>query len=220
MAKYNLTFKAIEDLSDIWNYSSETWSEKQADKYYTMLLDFCNELAQKPDANKHSVENNLEARFTNNWNDKACKDNELKNIIAGLIDEVKKAAREQADTYKSDAVKSRAAQEVVEAINSIPYNATVKEIENIAEKAIQTVAPITKAILKLDNITLEAAYPGSWGNDLQAQIDHNTGNGSDSNLFNLSVRLGEGGEFETFRNVSVTLIIRATFRRYWKVHLS
>lgn len=48
MANYRLTHKAIEDLSDIWNYTYDTWSEKQADKYYNMLLDLCNEIANKP----------------------------------------------------------------------------------------------------------------------------------------------------------------------------
>jgi len=52
MAKYHLTNKAVEDLSNIWNYTCETWSEKQADGYYTALLDFCNELAKKPKIGK------------------------------------------------------------------------------------------------------------------------------------------------------------------------
>ncbi len=52
MAKYHLTSKAVEDLSGIWNYTCETWSEKQADKYYAMLLDFCKELAKTPKIGK------------------------------------------------------------------------------------------------------------------------------------------------------------------------
>lgn len=32
MAKYLLTNKAAEDLSGIWNYTFEAWSEKQADE--------------------------------------------------------------------------------------------------------------------------------------------------------------------------------------------
>jgi toxin ParE1/3/4 len=43
--KYILTNKAVEDLSGIWNYYYETWSETQADKYYLMLLDVCQDLA-------------------------------------------------------------------------------------------------------------------------------------------------------------------------------
>ena len=38
MAGYSFTNKAVNDLSDIWNYTRDSWSEKQADKYYTMLL--------------------------------------------------------------------------------------------------------------------------------------------------------------------------------------
>ncbi len=44
MPKYILTNKALEDLSKIWNYTFEFWSEAQADKYYYMILDSCEEL--------------------------------------------------------------------------------------------------------------------------------------------------------------------------------
>ena len=46
MAEYYFTNKAVEDLAEIWNYTLETWSEKQADKYYELLLISCNELAK------------------------------------------------------------------------------------------------------------------------------------------------------------------------------
>ena len=39
MAKYFLTKKAVEDLSSIWIYTFESWSEGQADKYYQLLVD-------------------------------------------------------------------------------------------------------------------------------------------------------------------------------------
>ncbi len=45
MAKLILRQEAIDDLSDIWDYTSMTWSEKQADKYYGMLKVACNEIA-------------------------------------------------------------------------------------------------------------------------------------------------------------------------------
>ncbi len=38
MAKYKLTNKAVEDLSKIWDYTFEVWSEQQADKYYDGLI--------------------------------------------------------------------------------------------------------------------------------------------------------------------------------------
>ena len=45
MAKYFLSNKALEDLSAIWEYTYEAWSERQAEKYYYLLLDTCQELA-------------------------------------------------------------------------------------------------------------------------------------------------------------------------------
>ena len=53
MANYNLTNKAVEDLTNIWNYTFEKWSEKQADKYYTMLIDNCQEIADNPELGKN-----------------------------------------------------------------------------------------------------------------------------------------------------------------------
>ena len=45
MARYILTNNAVEDLAGIWNYTFNLWSENQADSYYNMLLDSCQELA-------------------------------------------------------------------------------------------------------------------------------------------------------------------------------
>jgi toxin ParE1/3/4 len=45
MAKYQLTNKAVNDISEIWNYTADNWSEKQADTYYNLLLNTCQELA-------------------------------------------------------------------------------------------------------------------------------------------------------------------------------
>ena len=39
MSKYELTNKAVEDLTGIWEYTIEKWSEQQADRYYNLLLD-------------------------------------------------------------------------------------------------------------------------------------------------------------------------------------
>ncbi len=52
MAKYILTQKVLEDLSKIWNYTFEIWSEAQADKYYFMILDSCEELGTRKVAGK------------------------------------------------------------------------------------------------------------------------------------------------------------------------
>lgn len=45
MASYILTNKAVDDLSVIWDYTFEVWSEVQADKYYYLLLEHCQDLA-------------------------------------------------------------------------------------------------------------------------------------------------------------------------------
>ena len=46
MANYILTIKAVGDLSNIWDYTFEVWSEAQADKYYYMLLESLQEIAE------------------------------------------------------------------------------------------------------------------------------------------------------------------------------
>jgi toxin ParE1/3/4 len=43
--RYKLTVRALEDLGGIWNYTFDTWSEAQADKYYQQLLKQCQEIA-------------------------------------------------------------------------------------------------------------------------------------------------------------------------------
>ena len=53
MAEYKLTNKAVADLSKIWEYTFELWSEKQADKYYDGLISNCEEIAENPDLGKN-----------------------------------------------------------------------------------------------------------------------------------------------------------------------
>lgn len=53
MVKFYLTHKAVEDLNGIWNYTFDKWSEEQADKYYQMLLDSCQEVADNPSLGKN-----------------------------------------------------------------------------------------------------------------------------------------------------------------------
>jgi len=48
MAKYKLTNKAVEDLNQIWEYTIYKWSEQQADNYYNLLLDSCQNIADNP----------------------------------------------------------------------------------------------------------------------------------------------------------------------------
>jgi toxin ParE1/3/4 len=53
MAKYVLTNKAVEDLSKIWEYTYEVWSESQADKYYELLTSSFQEIVQNPELGKN-----------------------------------------------------------------------------------------------------------------------------------------------------------------------
>ena len=53
MAEYKLTNKAVEDLSKIWEYTFEVWSENQADAYYKMLISNCQEIAINPSLGKN-----------------------------------------------------------------------------------------------------------------------------------------------------------------------
>lgn len=48
MAKYELTKEAAEDLYKIWDYTVDTWSEQQADKYYSQLITSFRKIAEKP----------------------------------------------------------------------------------------------------------------------------------------------------------------------------
>jgi toxin ParE1/3/4 len=56
MARYKLTNKAVEDLTQIWNYTFNEWSENQADTYYHMLLENCKELASNLNLGKNYSE--------------------------------------------------------------------------------------------------------------------------------------------------------------------
>ena len=53
MVEYKLTNKAVEDLTKIWDYTFDKWSEKQADKYYEMLLENCQHIADNPNIGKN-----------------------------------------------------------------------------------------------------------------------------------------------------------------------
>ncbi|WP_162419584.1 type II toxin-antitoxin system RelE/ParE family toxin [Cyclobacterium roseum] len=53
MAEYKLTNKAVDDLNEIWDYTADEWSEEQADKYYNMLLNSCQDIANNPGLGKN-----------------------------------------------------------------------------------------------------------------------------------------------------------------------
>ena len=61
MAKVILRQKAINDLNDIWDYTFEKWSAKQADKYYATIKLACKGIGQNPDVGKeyYGINKNL-----------------------------------------------------------------------------------------------------------------------------------------------------------------
>ena len=52
MPEFKFTRKALQDLTDIWNYTFDTWSEKQADIYYKELLKECKVISKNPSIGK------------------------------------------------------------------------------------------------------------------------------------------------------------------------
>lgn|SRR5574343_340309 len=53
MNQLKFSTKAIEDLTSIYNYTVETWSEEQAEFYYLMLTQACKSLVE--DRNKGKI---------------------------------------------------------------------------------------------------------------------------------------------------------------------
>jgi toxin ParE1/3/4 len=64
MVKLKFTKVAVNDLTEIWNYTIETWSEKQAEKYYNLILKACHDIERNPQRGKDYSEiyHNLKAR--------------------------------------------------------------------------------------------------------------------------------------------------------------
>ena len=60
MARYFFTNKAVEDLSKIYEYTFEFWSENQADKYYNEIIDYCEIISENPNIGKNYKEIDLE----------------------------------------------------------------------------------------------------------------------------------------------------------------
>ncbi|MBU3678179.1 MAG: type II toxin-antitoxin system RelE/ParE family toxin [Candidatus Kapabacteria bacterium] len=52
MPRYFLSEKAVDDLSNIWEYTYDNWSEKQADIYYGHLINACLDLSKAPHKGK------------------------------------------------------------------------------------------------------------------------------------------------------------------------
>jgi len=50
---FRFTKSAVKDLTSIWNYTFETWSEKQADYYYKSIIERCNHIVKNPQIGRH-----------------------------------------------------------------------------------------------------------------------------------------------------------------------
>lgn len=48
MASYHLTHKAVEDITNIWGYTVNIWSEQQAEKYYNLLINSFTRILENP----------------------------------------------------------------------------------------------------------------------------------------------------------------------------
>ena len=61
MAKVILRQEAINDLNNIWAYTFDEWSEKQADKYYASLQFACIQIGENPELGKEyeGIKSNL-----------------------------------------------------------------------------------------------------------------------------------------------------------------
>ena len=46
--KYRISEKAFEDIENIWLYTVETWSVQQADRYYNLIFDEIEFIAENP----------------------------------------------------------------------------------------------------------------------------------------------------------------------------
>ena len=49
---YKISKEALKDLENIWLYTFETWSAGQADRYYNLLLDEIEYIAENPESGK------------------------------------------------------------------------------------------------------------------------------------------------------------------------
>ena len=49
---FKISYEVQNDLENIWLYTYETWSVEQADRYYNLILDEIEYLAENPDTGK------------------------------------------------------------------------------------------------------------------------------------------------------------------------
>ena len=50
--KYKISQEANQDIEDIWLYTYENWSPEQADRYFNLIIDEIEYLAEHPESGK------------------------------------------------------------------------------------------------------------------------------------------------------------------------
>jgi hypothetical protein len=131
----------------------------------------------------------------------------------------KTAAQTEADKIKADAKKSpaekAAAQAVVDALESLADDAKADDVKKAADEAIGDAIPLQARLTvgESNKLVLEAASPGTWGNQLcahvsypddkiKAQLEQKYHADPDS-LFNLTVHDRGTGTTEHFADLTV-----------------
>ncbi len=130
------------------------------------------------------------------------------------LESVTKAANDTAnDVLETDKAGKAAANDVAKAVRDaagIP-GATPASVSAAAVAAVNQVAPVSRTSFSVGGLTLEAAYPGSWGQYLRASVDLNVSADvaaslglAQADLFNLTLSdVGPGGRVEQFHNLSL-----------------
>jgi phage tail sheath protein FI len=122
------------------------------------------------------------------------------------------AARAAAAGFQEEPEKSAAdaVAKAAEAAANVP-GADVAAVQQAAQDAASAAALPIRTRLTVAGLTLEAAYPGSWGENLRATVDVDVSEDvakelglQKEDLFNLTVRdVSSGGTVEQFRNLTV-----------------
>jgi phage tail sheath protein FI len=106
---------------------------------------------------------------------------------------------------------AKAATDAAAVANPAPTPQSVaKAATDAVAKAASDAAPRTKAGVKKDDLSFEAASEGTWANEMRIRVDDKVSSEvaeryglKATDLFNLRVREKKGGALETFLNVTV-----------------
>jgi phage tail sheath protein FI len=131
-----------------------------------------------------------------------------------------KKAKEINDAEGTSQAEKDAAKAAADALNSLADDAKSDAVQKAAGEVVGDTIPLQARLTvgTTNHLVLEAASPGTWGNDLRARVDHKVpAKVPDSykpygldvgDLFNLSVGDMTTGAVETFRNVTVKPSLR------------